>query len=349
MDYQSLKLGERELGTGAKPLVIAEVAQAHDGSLGLAHSYIDAAASAGADAVKFQTHIAAAESTRDEQFRVPFSYEDATRYDYWRRMEFTPEQWAGLAEHCAKAGVIFLSSPFSVQAAELLEGLGMVAWKLASGELDHEPLLEFMAATQKPAIISSGMSGWEELGRVVGFFRKRGCPVALMQCTTAYPAPLEQAGLDNIGLMKERFAAPAGLSDHSGTIFPAMAALARGADLVEVHLVFDKAMFGPDAKASLTPAELTTLCQGRDAVVAMRATVDKDTVAAEKAELRSLFGRSLAPVKDLPAGHVLEADDLILKKPGGGIPWEQLGSLLGRRLARPAPAERLLRPEDIED
>jgi N-acetylneuraminate synthase len=349
MDYEVIKLGDWVLGPGRRPLVVAEVAQAHDGSLGMAHSYIDAAAKAGADAVKFQTHIAAAESTRDEEFRVPFSHEDATRYDYWQRMEFTPEQWEGLAEHCSRAGLMFLSSPFSVQAAQLLEGLGVPAWKVASGELDHAPLLEFMAATGKPAIISSGMSGWDELGRVVKFFRSRGCPVALMQCTTAYPAPLEQVGLDVIDEMKRRFAAPAGLSDHSGTIYPAMAALARGADLIEVHLVFHKAMFGPDSPASLTPDELAQVCQGRDAAVAMRTPVDKDAAAAEKAGLRSLFGRSLAPARDLPAGHQIEPDDLILKKPGSGIPWTEREGLIGRRLARPVSAERLLRREDIED
>ncbi|MGC8917653.1 MAG: N-acetylneuraminate synthase family protein, partial [Thermoanaerobaculum sp.] len=113
------------------PLVIAEVAQAHDGSLGLAHAFIDAAADAGASAIKFQTHIAAAESTLGEPWRVKFSPQDRTRYDYWRRMEFTEEQWVGLREHAEERGLYFLSSPFSVEAVELLERVGVAAWKVA--------------------------------------------------------------------------------------------------------------------------------------------------------------------------------------------------------------------------
>ena len=120
MSTQHFNLRDRQIGSGAACYVIAEVAQCHDGSLGMAHSYIDAVASAGADAIKFQTHIAEAESTPGEPFRVKFSRQDASRYDYWRRMEFTPEQWLGLAEHCRQAGITFLSSPFSVEAVQLL-------------------------------------------------------------------------------------------------------------------------------------------------------------------------------------------------------------------------------------
>lgn len=349
MDHTVIEIGGRLIGQGHKALIVAEVAQAHDGSLGLAHSYIEAAARVGVDAVKFQIHIAAAESTLDEQFRVKFSYQDDTRYDYWQRMEFTPAQWRGLAQHCRDQGLLFLGSPFSLPAATLLEELEVPAWKLASGELDHQPLLEFMAATGKPVIISSGMSGWPELERVVTFLRGRGCPLALMQCTTAYPVPLEQVGLNLMEEMERRFGVPAGLSDHSGSIFPALAALARGAAMVEVHITYDRQMFGPDAAASLTPAELALLVQARDAFFTMATPLDKDTLAADKAPLRAQFGRSLALTQDRPAGHRLSAEDLTLKKPGGGIPYQDKTRLIGKRLARPVQARRLLQREDIED
>ncbi|MEW5914173.1 MAG: N-acetylneuraminate synthase family protein [Thermodesulfobacteriota bacterium] len=349
MDQAVIEIKGRLIGQGHKALIAAEVAQAHDGSLGLAHSYIEAAARAGVDAVKFQTHIAAAESTLDEQFRVKFSYQDDTRYDYWQRMEFSPAQWRGLAQHCRDRGLLFLSSPFSLAAAELLEELQVPAWKLASGELDHQPLLEFMAATNKPVIVSSGMSGWGEMERVVGFFRGRGCPLALLQCTSAYPVPLEQVGLNLMEEMGRRFGAPVGLSDHSGSVFPALAALARGAAIIEVHITYHRQMFGPDAAASLTPDELALLVQARDAFFTMSAPLDKDALAADKALLRAQFGRSLALVQDRPAGHRLVAADLTLKKPGGGIPYQDLARLIGKRLARPVQANRLLRREDIED
>ncbi|MBU4277689.1 MAG: N-acetylneuraminate synthase family protein [Proteobacteria bacterium] len=343
-----IRLGQRLVGTGQKALLAAEVGQAHDGSLGLAHSFIDAAASAGADAVKFQTHIAAAESTRDEKFRVRFSLEDDTRFDYWRRMEFTPEQWRGLAEHCAQKEVLFLSSPFSLEAARLLQELGVPAWKVASGEFDNLPMLEFMASTAKPVILSSGMSPWSELERQVEFFQGHGCPVILLQCTTAYPTPLDQVGLRVMSEMARRFKVPVGLSDHSGTPFPALAAMARGAALVEVHLTFSKQMFGPDATSSLEPAELALVAQARDAFFAMDAPVDKDGKADTLAGLRSQFGHSVALVRDLPAGHRVAREDLALKKPGGGIPWSQAQELEGRRLAREVKAERLLTWEDLE-
>src|SRR5215212_12279353 len=138
----------------ARCLIIGEVAQAHDGSLGTAHAYIDAAARAGADAIKFQTHIAAAESTPGEPFRVKFSRQDASRYDYWKRMEFSEAHWAGLVQHAAEKGLVFLSSPFSMQAVELLERLGVPAWKVGAGEVSNLPMLERLAASGKPVILS---------------------------------------------------------------------------------------------------------------------------------------------------------------------------------------------------
>src|SRR5918992_3358857 len=123
-------------------MIIAEVAQAHDGSLGMAHAFIDAIATTGADAVKFQTHIASAESTPTEPWRIQFSRQDTSRYDYWKRMEFTEAQWSGLKQHADERGLIFLSSPFSIEAVELLERVGVAAWKVASGEVSNRPLFE---------------------------------------------------------------------------------------------------------------------------------------------------------------------------------------------------------------
>ena len=146
-------------------LIIAEVAQAHDGSLGTAHAYVDAVAKAGADVVKFQTHIAAAESTPHEPWRVRFSPRDETRYEYWKRMEFTEKEWLGLRKHALKVGVDFLSSPFSVEALELLERVEVMGWKVASGEVRNLALLNRMAATGLPVFLSTGMSALAERSR----------------------------------------------------------------------------------------------------------------------------------------------------------------------------------------
>src|SRR5262245_30877923 len=170
----SVTIGGTPVGNGAKAFVIAEVAQAHDGSLGLAHSFIDVAADAKVDAIKFQTHVASEESTREEPFRVLFSQQDATRYDYWRRMEFAPNQWEGLAEHARKRGLAFLSSAFSVHAVELLSGVGVDAWKVASGEHRSDGVLNRICATGLPVLVSTAMSPYAEMARRIARVREGG-------------------------------------------------------------------------------------------------------------------------------------------------------------------------------
>lgn len=330
-------------------VVIGEVAQAHDGSLGAAHAFVDAIADAGADAVKFQTHIAAAESRTDEPWRVAFSYEDATRYDYWKRMQFSPEAWLGLRRHCDDRGVAFLSSPFSLEAIDMLRDVGVAAWKIASGEVVNPPLLDAVAHTGEPVLLSSGMSAWSELDDAVTRLRNAGAgPLAVLQCTSSYPVPPELVGLNVLGELRERYDCATGLSDHSGTIFPSLAAVALGARVLEVHVTLSREMFGPDVPSSITSPELATLVQGvRYLDAAVAAPVDKNAAAAELAPQRALFGRSLVARHALCAGHVLKDGDLAAKKPGGGIPPTQLDALIGARLRRALRADEPLRHDDV--
>ena len=323
-------------------LVIGEVAQAHDGSLGTAHAFVDAIAAAGADAVKFQTHIAAAESTPGEPWRVRFSRQDESRYDYWKRMEFTEEQWAGLKSHAEERGLLFLSSPFSVEAAEVLERLGMKAWKIASGEVSNPVLLDFVIGTGKPVLISTGMSPLEEIDGAVGRITE---PV-VMQCTTAYPCPPEKLGLNMIPFFRERYGCPVGLSDHSGTIYPGLAALTLGAEVLEVHVTLSREAFGPDVPASLTTAELRQLVEGVR-FLERALPVDKDAMAAEMEPLRRMFMKSVVARRDLPEGTVLAPEHLAVKKPGSGIPAARMAELIGRRLRRMVRADEPLREEDV--
>lgn len=330
-------------------LIVAEIAQTHDGSLGTAHAYIDAAARAGAQAIKFQTHIAAAESTPGEPWRVKFSPQDETRYDYWKRMEFTPAQWAGLAAHAREKGLIFLSSAFSFEAVDLLEGIGVPAWKVGAGETSNLPMIGRMAATGKPVILSSGMSDWDELDRAVECVRRAGAPVAVLQCTTAYPCPPEKLGLNVIELLAGRYDCPVGLSDHSGTIYAGLAAATLGARIIEVHVTFSRECFGPDVVASITTQELARLVEGvRFIERAMKSPVDKAEMARSLTDLRRTFGKSVVAGRDLPAGHQLSLDDLALKKPGTGIPPSGLDRLVGRRLAVAVRADHLISETDLE-
>ena len=328
--------------------VIAEVGQAHDGSLGTAHAYIDAAARAGVDAVKFQTHIAAAESTLAEPWRVRFSKQDETRYEYWRRMEFTEPQWIGLREHADSVGVEFLSSPFSSEAVALLERVGVAAWKIASGEVANLPLLERILRDGRPVILSSGMSQLAELDRAVDLIRSHEVPSTVLQCTSAYPCPPEQVGLNMIEVLRERYGCPVGLSDHSGTIFPGLAGAALGIDVLEVHITFSREAFGPDVPASLTLEELRTLVDGiRFIERAIDNPVDKDGLAGEMKSLRGLFTKSIVATRRLTAGHRLTRGDLACKKPGTGVSASQLDEFVGTTLLRDIEADEQLAFEDV--
>ncbi len=329
-------------------LIIGEVGLSHDGSLGLAHAFIDEVARGGADAVKFQTHIAAAESTPAEPFRVKFSRQDATRYDYWKRIEFSETEWKGLADHAREKGLIFLSSPFSREAVDLLARVGMAMWKVGSGEVGTVPMLDAMIATGKPILLSSGMSDLAELDKAVDRVRRANVPLAVLQCTTAYPCPPERIGLNMVPFFRERYGCFVGLSDHSGTIYPGIAAATLGAEVVEVHVTMSRGMFGPDVPASVTMEELRQLVDGIRFVEKMRANpVDKDAIARDMAPLRAIFNKSLVARQRLAAGTVLTEAHLAMKKPGTGIPADRLPEILGRVLRRPLEVDEQLRPEDV--
>lgn len=348
--HATISIADRIIGPGHAPYLIAEVAQAHDGSLGFAHTFIDAAAEAGADAVKFQTHFADDESTRDEPFRVKFSKQDSSRHDYWKRLEFTEEEWAGLADHAKEKKLTFLSSAFSPRAMDLLERLGMPAWKVASGEVLSPGFLERMSASGKPVLLSTGMSTYAEVEASVRMLQERKAPLAVLQCTSRYPTSYEDIGLNVIDEFRRSFRCPVGLSDHSGRIYTAVIAMARGADLIEAHITLDKRMFGPDTSSSLTVEEFAMLNESRKAQAAIDAhPVNKDVMAADLKEMRSLFQKSVAVVRPLPAGTVLTRDMLTAKKPGTGIPAQEVEKLAGKRLARAVQPDRILTWSDIDE
>jgi N,N'-diacetyllegionaminate synthase len=330
-------------------MVIGEVAQSHDGSLGMAHAFIDAIANSGADAVKFQTHIAAAESTSQEPWRVKFSRQDDSRYDYWKRMQFTNEQWHGLADHARERGLHFLSSPFSPEAVSLLTEIGVPAWKIASGEVNNQQLFDQILETKLPVLLSTGMSAIEEIDSAAKRVMEAGVELMVMQCTTAYPCPPEKIGLNMIPFFRERYGCTVGLSDHSGTIYSGLAAAALGIEALEVHVAFSREMFGPDVPASVTTGELKQLVEGIRFIEKMRSSpVDKDAFANEAAPLRQLFNKSIVASMDLPEGTVLEEKHLSLKKPGTGLPADRLISLLGGRLVRAVHADEQIYDQDVQ-
>jgi N-acetylneuraminate synthase len=254
-----------------------------------------------------------------------------------------------LAEHARERGLLFLSSPFSAEAVHLLSSLGVPAWKVGSGEALGSALVESMIAAGGPILLSTGMSRWSEIDAAVARLERLNVPHALFQCTSTYPTSLDAVGLNVFAEMRDRYRCPVGLSDHSGSPFPALAAIARGCDLLEVHVTFDRRMFGPDTASSLTFDELRLIRDARDAFHVIDSNpVDKNVMADAMIEMRSTFGKSLAPVRVLDAGTVLEESMLVMKKPATGLQADQLKAVLGRRLVRTIQPEHLLQWSDLE-
>ncbi len=241
-----MEIRGRKIGDGQLSYIVAEVGQAHDGSYALAHAYIDAVADAGADAVKFQGHIASAESTPDESWRVePRWKQDASRYAYWHRMEFQPWQWKTLQEHAHGCELGFIVSPFSVEAVRMLASL-VDAWKVASGEVQNEPLLEAIKADGKPVIQSAGM-----------LHMRLDPKWARLACVSIYPSPPEFIERPD-GLSRRE-----GISDHSGTIWPAIVYASMGwGGIIEVHITLARGTGLLDETSSITIAELRHLVEG---------------------------------------------------------------------------------------
>lgn len=329
-------------------LIIGEVAQSHDGSLGMAHAFIDAIANAGADAVKFQTHIAAEESTPGEPWRVKFSKQDETRFEYWRRMEFTKAQWQGLKQHADEKGLLFLSTPFSEKAVNWLSEIGMQVWKMASGEIGNLPMLNQIINTKSPIILSSGMSDWDELDKAVETIKSSENSLAVLQCTSAYPCPPEKVGLNMLEVLRRRYDCAVGLSDHSGNIFAGLAAVTLGAEVLEIHVALSREMFGPDVPASVTTDELRKQVEGiRQIEKMIEHPVNKTEMAEELAPLRNLFTKSIVASSDLSEGTILTHDCIKFKKPGTGMPPSQVNEIIGKKLQRSLKADEILSLHDV--
>ena len=332
-----------------KPEIIAEIAQAHDGSLGFAHSFIDLAADCGADTVKFQVHFAEEESRYDEPWRVKFTYKDETRFEYWKRMEFTPEEWAQLKSHCDTRNVEFLCSPFSLKAVNLLEQLKVKKYKIASGEVTNTPMLEAIKQTGKPVIISSGMSDFEELEQTMNFFSSN--QRTILQCTSKYPVDYKEVGLNVISELKNKYPEDrVGLSDHSGDIFAALAAMSLGAQCVELHLTHHKGAFGPDVSSSLDPEQFSLVCDGAEKIATMLgANVVKNDVKKASDKMRNIFMKSIYLRQDLNKGERITEDKIKYLKPMKGIPASEYLDVIGKTIKHTKLADEPLFWKDLDD
>jgi sialic acid synthase SpsE len=339
----AVEIAGKQLGEGRPALVVAEIGNNHDGSIRQAERLIDAAAEAGADAVKFQTHIAEAEMLPSTPTPPHF---DEPRYAFTKRMELSLDDHLRLRRSAEEHGLIFFSSPFSVPAVELLEELGVQLYKVASGEVTNPPLLERIAATGKPVLLSTGMSGIDDVAGAVAILQPR-VPLVLMQCTSTYPCPPERVNLRAMVTLRERFGVPVGLSDHTEGIATSIGAVALGAVCVEKHFTLSKRLYGPDHHSSLEPEDLTRLVASvREVEAALGSPAKERDASLDSA--RATFEKSVVTASAIPAGTTIESSMLTTKRPGTGIPATRLREVVGRRAARTLPANELVQTGDVE-
>lgn len=336
----------------SKVFVIAEAGVNHNGRLDLALRLIEAAHAAGADAVKFQTFraedvVTPTARTADYQ-RVNTGA--SSQFEMIKALELDEAAHRELVRHSERVGIEFFSTPFSLEAVDQLVALGVRRIKLPSGEITNRPLLEKAASTTLPLLMSSGMATLEEVRTAVGWITDHwqaighaASPQALvlMHCTSAYPAPASTLNLKAIATMAHAFPWPVGYSDHSEGIEAAVAATALGATAIEKHLTLDKALAGPDHRASADANEFAAMVRAIRQVESMLGDGVKRPDAIE-ADTRDVARRSVVTTRSLPAGHVLVQADLVLRRPGSGIAPDQWQALQGRRLAQDVPAHTCL-------
>ncbi|WP_135081496.1 N-acetylneuraminate synthase family protein [Terasakiella sp. SH-1] len=325
--------------------IIAEIGSVHDGSFGNALKLIELAAKCGADIVKFQTHIAEAETLPNAP--MPPYFKGEPRLEYFKRTAFSIEQWEQIVQCCSENKVQFLSSPFSLEAVDLLEKVNVSCYKVASGEVSNTPLLKKITQTGKPVLLSSGMSNWQELGRAITALSD--CQeIMIMQCTSAYPCPPTRVGLNIISEMTNHYKLPVGFSDHTTDCAAAFAAAALGAVCIEKHLTFSKAMYGSDAANAMEPEEFTTFCRGIKSIWKMLDNpVNKDDLSPYL-DMKKVFEKSIVTTKALGKGDCIQEKDLSYKKPGDGIAAWRYNEVLSKKLRHAVPANHQLSFDDFE-
>ena len=331
-----MRLGSTEIGQGHKPFVVAELSGNHNQSLERGLALMEAAARAGADAVKLQTYTADT-ITMDHDgpgFVVEGGLWHGRSLHGLYREAHTPWSWhEALFARGAELGVSVFSSPFDESAVDFLESLGCPAYKIASFELVHLPLIAKAASTAKPLIMSTGMATAEEIGEAVAAARGAGCKdLVLLHCVSAYPAPPQESNLRTMSDLATRFGVPVGLSDHTMGTAVAVAAAALGACLIEKHVTLARADGGPDAAFSLEPQELADLC--RDTRVAWSAIGSASYGPKGSDKANAAYRRSLYVVEDIRAGEKLTARNVRCIRPGYGLPPKHLPQVLGRRAAK---------------
>lgn len=335
-------------------IIIAEAGVNHNGSLDLAKKLVDAAADAGADYVKFQT-FKAEKTISKSATKAPYQLkatgdDDTSQLDMIRKLELDVEAHHTLVDHCKARNIRFLSTPFDMESIEFLDNLGLTVFKIPSGEVTNFPHLRKIGALGKELILSTGMATLEEVEEALNVLVEAGTPrekITVLHCNTEYPTPIEDVNLRAMLTIAEALQVKVGYSDHTLGIEVPIAAVALGAQMIEKHFTLDRTMEGPDHQSSLEPDELERMVSAiRNIEKALGDGVKKPSPSEQKN--LAVVRRSVHLARNLSKGHILTEDDVIMKRPGDGIPSKQLDEVVGRRLVKDLEEDYKLTFEDIE-
>jgi N,N'-diacetyllegionaminate synthase len=331
--------------------IVVEIGNSHEGSLGIAKSFMEMAASSGARIVKFQMHLPNFESTEFEPFRKKFSDQDSSRIDYWKRTSFSKDAWEKIINHAAELELEFLCTPFSVEAAQWLFNTGAVKrWKVGSGDAANLPLLDYLVSTELPIIISTGLISWHEIlylkNRLESF--RALDRVTFLHCVSEYPTPAEKSGFNIFHDLVNEFG-KAGFSDHSGNVLTGLYAISQNATLLEVHLTPHKGFFGPDTSSSLLPEEIELLCKFNDFVQNVHSNnISKERLFEDSAETRKIFRKGIYWSSDKLKGQIITTKDLLFRKPMVGIDAIDFEKILGSRIRHNVKFLNAVQETDLE-
>lgn len=347
----SVSIGSRRIGAGEPCFVIAEAGVNHNGDPALARRLIAAAKQAGADAVKFQTWITeklVTPEARMADYQVANTGRTESQFDMLKRLELSQAQFVDLKAECERQGILFLSTPDEQDSADFLERLGVPLFKIGSGEVTNLPYLHYVARKRRPVILSTGMSTLDEVRTAVRALEAEGLrELVLLHCVSQYPAEPADCNLRAMDTLRETFGCPVGFSDHTMSPEIPLAAVARGACVIEKHLTLDRGLPGPDHQASLEPDDFSAMVRGIRMVEAALGDGVKRPTAAEL-ETRKVVQRSIVAGRALSAGHRLQLSDLALLRATGGLPPSELEAIAGRVLRVARSAGELIAPEHLQ-
>lgn len=309
-----------------KKMIIAEIGSTHDGSLAVAKKSIKVASESGANAVKFQMHIAEDETLKNAP--SPKYFKNEKRYEYFKRTAFSINQWKILFNTCKKYKVEFLCSPFSLKAVEILEDLGVKAYKIPSGEVTNIPLLNLISRKKKPVLLSTGMSNWKEIEIATSIFKKN--KLIVMQCSSQYPCSLKNVGSNVFSEIKKKFKCDFGYSDHTLGYSASFLAASLGAKVIEKHFTLSKKFYGSDAKFSMEPKEFKLFTKTINEIWSIQDyPVNKNSIKKYH-YMKKVFEKSIVAKRFIPINKKISLSDLNFKKPGNGIRADQYKKIIGK-------------------